>query len=130
MKIRILTLCLIIFSLFGYLEWGDDKQQFIYQVEGEILGKLFSDPASIIHPFVLLPLIGQLFLLYRVIRPDAKNLFLYLGITGIGILLSLMLFIGIISSNFKIAASTLPFLITAIYTIWHSIKVKPKNIST
>ena len=117
MKIRILTVCLIIFSLLGYLEWGEGSHQFIYQIEGEVLGKIFTDITSVLHPFVILPLIGQMLLLYTVIRPKSKSWILYTGIGGIALLYSFMLFVGFLTGNPKIIISTLPYLITAIVLI-------------
>lgn len=124
MKTKILTICLIIFSLIGYLEWGGGNHQFLFQVEGEILAKAFSDFTSIIHPFVLLPFFGQILLIVTLFQKKPKKLLVYLAIGGIGILFLLMLFIGIISPNFIIILSTLPFLTTAVLTIINFRKAK------
>jgi hypothetical protein len=62
MKSKILNLGLILTSVFGYLEWGSGNHAFMFQAEAELLGKLFTDPASVVHPFTLLPLAGQLML--------------------------------------------------------------------
>ncbi len=117
MKSKILNLGLILCSLIGYLEWGEDKHQFLFQVEAEVLSKMFSDPASLLHPFVLLPFIGQIILIYTLFQKKPSKILTYLGLGGIGILLILMSFIGIISSNFKILLSTLPFIITGVLVI-------------
>ena len=122
MKAKILNLLLVLFSLFGYLEWGENQRQFLFQVEGEVLLKMFQDPATLFHPFVSLPLLGQILLVVTLFQKHPKKWLTYAGIGGIGILLTLMLFIGILNSNFKIILSTLPFLITAIFTIWYSRK--------
>ncbi len=117
MKAKILNIFLILFSLIGYLEWGEDNSQFLYEVEAEVLVKMFRNPASILHPFVLLPFIGQLILIYTLFQKIPGKILTYLGLGGIGILFLLMSFIGIISSNYKILLSTLPFMITGVLVI-------------
>ena len=128
MKIRILTICLIIFSLFGYLEWGEGSHQFIFQMEGEVLGKIVTDITSILHPLIILPLIGQLLLLYSLVKPNAKSWILYLGVGGIGLLYTMILIVGILSANFKIIISALPFLITAFILVYVKIKAAKSNL--
>jgi len=117
MKAKVLNIFLILFSLIGYLEWGEDNNQFLYEIEAEVLVKMFRNPASILHPFVLLPFIGQIILIYTLFQKTPSKILTYLGLGGIGILFLLMSFIGIISSNFKILLSTLPFIITGILVV-------------
>ena len=104
-------------SMFGYLEWGRDNAMFLFQGEAEILRRLFSDPMSVAHPFVLLPLFGQMILLISILPRVPHRLLTYLGIACLGILLGFVCFIGVISLNWKIFLSTLPFLFTAVYTL-------------
>ena len=116
MKAKLFNLLLLISSLFGYLEWGD-QSAFLFESELEIIGKLFSDPRSIIHPFTVLPLFGQLILLITIFQKKPNKFLTFVGIGGLGILLLFMFFIGLISLHFKILISTLPFLLVAIMTI-------------
>lgn len=118
-KNKTLNLCLILFSLIGYLEWGGDNSMFLFQGEIDLIQKFIENPTSIIHPFILLPFFGQAILVYSLFQKTPSKFLTYLGIGGIGILLLLMFFIGLISFNFKILLSTLPFLVTAILTIIH-----------
>ncbi len=118
-KAKILNLSLVLTSLIGYLEWGEDKTAFLFQVEAVILSKLFQDPASIVHPFVLLPLAGQLLLLFTLFQKQPGKALTFSGLGGIGVLLLLMFAIGVMNLNVKIFASTLPFLVTGILTIRH-----------
>ena len=53
MKSKILNLLLIVTSLFGYLEWGGNNSILLFQAEADIISKLFTDPTSVIHPFIL-----------------------------------------------------------------------------
>ena len=124
MKSKLLNLGLIVTSLIGYLEWGKDNHRFLFQLEMEVLSKLFKDPLSVIHPFTLLPLIGQILLFITIFQKKPSKLFTYLGMGGIGILLVLMFAIGIMSKNLKILASTIPFLVMGVMVILHYRKTK------
>ena len=117
MKSKILNLALIIFSLIGYLEWGEGNNQFLFQVETELFSKMLKDPGSLLHPFVILPLVGQIILIFTLFQKQPSRMLTYVAMGGIGLLFLLMCFIGIIGANFKIILSTLPFLITAVLVI-------------
>lgn len=117
MKAKILNAILIVSSLFGYLEWGTGNHMFLFQAEGEILTKMFTDPQSIIHPFIILPMLGQLLLFTTLLQKSVNRWLTYTGLAFIGILLALMFFIGVIDTNAKILLSTLPFMITAFLVI-------------
>lgn len=119
MKGKILNLCLILTSLFGYLEWGKDNSSFLFQAELEIFSKLISDPISAFHPLTILPLLGQILLAITLFQKKPSKVLNYIGLGGIGILLLFMFVIGLISLNYKIALSTLPFLITGFLAFKH-----------
>lgn len=117
MKSKILNILLIITSLIGYLEWGGDNHVFLFQGESEIIIKLFTNPASVIHPFILLPLVGQILLLITLFQKSPGKILTYFSITSLGLLLGFMFVIGLLIMNFKIVLSTIPFMITAVLTI-------------
>lgn len=117
MKNKIAIVCLIIFSLFGYLEWGGGNNMFLFQGEWQVLSKLFSDPKSVIHPFTLMPMLGQLLLLIALFQKTPNKTLTYTGIGLISVLLLFVFFVGIISLNYKIIISILPFLIAAFYFV-------------
>jgi hypothetical protein len=119
MKGKILNVLLIITSLFGYLEWGKDNHQFLFQVYLELISKLFSDPASVIHPFTILPLLGQILLFATLFQRQPGKVLTFIGLGGLSILLLFMFLIGVISLNVKILLSTVPFLVVAVLTILH-----------
>lgn len=124
MKVKILNALLIIFSLFGFLKWGKDHQMFLFQIEAEIFSKIFKDPISVIHPFIILPVLGQIFLLLTLIQKNPSKIMTYIGIGGIGILMALVFLIGCLNINFMILFSTIPFLIVAYITIRYHRKSK------
>lgn len=123
-KAKILTAFVIITSLFGHLEWGQNNQLFLFQAEAEIFKKIFTEPLSVLHPFTVLPLVGQLLLLFTLFQKKQSKLLVYLGIAGVGILLALMFFIGIIDLNYSILLSTTPFMVVTFLTIRQLIKMK------
>jgi hypothetical protein len=116
-KGKILNILLIFTSLIGYLEWGGGHQAFLFQAEAEVVTKIFSDPASILHPLTILPMFGQVLLFITLFQRVPGKLLTYTGIVCLGLLLSFMFVIGLISLNFKIILSTIPFLVVAAITI-------------
>jgi hypothetical protein len=125
MKTKVLNGLLILTSLLGYLEWAGNNHLFLFQAEADILTKSITDPKSVLHPFVLLPIIGQILLLISLFQKTPHKALTFIGIGTLGILLAFMFFIGVISLNFKIFFSTIPFLAMAIYSIIYHKKTKP-----
>lgn len=119
MRYKLLCLFLILSSLLGYLEWGGNNHTFLFKAEAEIISRLFLNPASVIHPFVILPLLGQILLLITLFQRKPYKVLVYAGMGGIGVLFVLMFFIGLISLNFKIVLSTIPFILFSVLTIVH-----------
>jgi hypothetical protein len=117
MQRKILNFFLILTSLFGYLEWGRGQHTFLFQAESDILYKLFTDPMSVAHPFIVLPIVGQIMLCVTLFQKTPNKTLTYLSIGGLGILLIFIFLIGLISLNFSIAISAIPFLIFAVMTI-------------
>lgn len=117
MKSKLFNITLILTSFIGYLEWGGNNKMFLIQGEIEILSKFVKDPTSMVHPFILLPLLGQLLLLFTLFQKKTSTVITYIGMGGIAVLLLFMFFIGLISLNYKTLISTVPFLITAVLTL-------------
>jgi hypothetical protein len=119
MKEKVLSVLLILTSLFGYLEWGQGQHLFLLQAEGEILLKLWTDPKSVLHPLILMPLLGQILLAITIFQKKPSRILVYIGMGSLSILLALMCIIGIISFNLKILCSTLPFQVLTLFTLIH-----------
>lgn len=119
MKSKIFNFLLLITSLLGYLEWSGNNHSFLFQAEAEILSKLVSDPISIIHPFTVLPLLSQMILVITLFQKKPSKLLTYISIMGLGILLAFMFVIGLLSLNYKIIISTIPFLTISVLAIRH-----------
>lgn len=125
MKRKLLLLGLIITSLFGYLEWGANQHVFLIQAEATVFTRLTDDPGMLLHPFILLPLLGQLLLLINLFRKKPNKWLTYAGIACIGILLLFLFFIGILSRNLRILLSTVPFLSICGVTLYDHLRRKP-----
>ena len=85
---------------------------FLFQVEAEVLTKLFTDPVSVVHPLTLLPLFGQIILLVTLFQRTPGKVLTVVGLGCLSLLLVLMFIIGIIGLNWRILASTIPFIVT------------------
>ncbi len=109
MKLRLLIFSLIISSLFGYIEWSENYL-LLYQAEVDILSRAIQQPKIFLHPFTLLPFLGQIFLVIAFFQKNPNKIFVYLGIVGIGILILLILLIGFLNINIKMIISAVPFL--------------------
>ena len=113
MKSRLLTVGLIITSTLGYLEYGTGQSTFLLTAELDILRKLFTDPMSVLHPLILLPLFGQLLLLISMFtQPPSKKLRIT-GVVCIAVLHLFIFVIGIMSMQWKVMLSVVPFLVLA-----------------
>ncbi len=117
MKRKVLNALLIITSLFGYLEWGQDNATFLFQAEYEVIKGLLTDIESAAHPFTLIPLLGQFLILISLFQKAPGKTLTYLGMACLGLLLGFMFVIGLLSLNFKVLVSTIPFFITVVLVI-------------
>lgn len=124
MKSKILNSLLIITSLLGYLEWGGNSRSFLFQAEAEIFSKLFTNPTSVLHPFTVLPMVGQVLLVVTLFQKTPSKTLTYLSIGSLGILLAFMFVIGLMSLNYKIIISTIPFIVVSVFAIRHYRKTK------
>ena len=113
MKDKIYILLLIVSSLVVYIEW-DNNAMYLFQLEAQVFSAILSDIGSVIHPFIFIPLAGQLFLIINLFRRKPGRILTFAGMACIGLLLGLIVFIGTINGNLKMILSTLPFIIVSI----------------
>ena len=128
MKSKLLNILLIITSLFGYLEWGTTNHSFLFQAEAEFLSKLVTNPLSVLHPFTLLPMAGQIILLVTLFQKQPSKILTYTGMACLAVLLLLMFAIGLMSLNYKILLSTIPFITVAVFIIIHYRTIKTTKL--
>ena len=105
---------IVLSSLFVFLEWGDQEQAFLWEAEWTVLRKTFTNFKDFLHPFVGLPLAGQIILIIQAFKEQPSKLWVYIGIGAMAILVIFITFVGILALNFKIILSTLPFLILSV----------------
>jgi putative flippase GtrA len=69
-------------------------------------------------------MIGQIILAVTLFQKKPSKILTYISIGGLGLLLLFMFLIGLISLNYKIALSTIPFIVVAVLTVIHYRKPK------
>ncbi len=114
---QLINLALIIAFLFCYLEWPPHNSMFIFQGEYVIFSSTKSWVSNFTHPLILLGLIAQLILIYAVINPKINAKLNHLGVIILTPIVLLFFVVGILSVNYKIMASTLPFLVLVVFYI-------------
>jgi len=114
MKLKLYLLALLMSSFFVYLSWSKTSSAFLFQMEYEILAKLFSDPLSVLHPFTIIPLIGQVLILISLLQKQPNNLVMKLGIGSLLFLIGFIFIVGLLSLRLTIIISTVPFISLAI----------------
>lgn len=114
---KLIAFLLLLTSFFGYLEWAPDNHGFIFQLEAGLFRIASADASSVVHPFILLPFIGQLLLLISLFRKNPGRWLSFAGMACTGILLVFLFIIGLLSHNWKITLSALPFMLTVLIAI-------------
>lgn len=110
---KLINAALLITSLFGYLQWGPNKM-FLFEMEAGIMSKMFTNPLDIVHPFTVLPMLGQLFLLMTLFQKNPSKYLTIAGVLCMALLLGFIFLIGVISLSWKLTLSTLPFVVVAV----------------
>jgi uncharacterized membrane protein len=126
MKLKILNLVLLLTSFIGYLEWGVDQKMFLIKGEIIIFQKMLINPSEVFHPLIILPFLGQVLLIMSLLWQKAFNYLTYAGMACISLLMLIIFLIGILSLNFKMIASALPFIFTAVWILFEIKKLKIK----
>lgn len=125
---KVLNFLLLLSSFTGYLEWGKGNHQFLFQTEGEVMSKLFTNPMSVLHPFILIPMAGQLLLLFALFQQQPGKRITYAAMACLALLMLLILFIGLLETNLKMIASVTPFFILCIFVIRNFRKEKANEV--
>lgn len=104
---------IIAFSI-GYMQWGGGNSAFIFETEYEILFKQKSLTDTLTHPIILAGLIGQLALLYSAFAKKPIKIVQLVGIISLSLVMFFIFLAGLLSLNFRILASVLPFIVLCI----------------
>jgi len=109
MKLKLLNLGLVLTSLFGYLEWGGgNNAAFLAEAEAEVLTRAFAEPMAVLHPFTVLPLVGQVLLVATLFQRRVSKLLTVIGLACLSLLILLIFAIGIAVFEYRMVLSTLP----------------------
>lgn len=114
---------------FGYLEWGRNQQHgFVYEAALEVFRTGFRHPLEVLHPLILVPLAGVVLLLIELFRHRYSRLRTWLGAGCLAVLMLVILLVGVLDQNLKIAGSTLPFF-TLVTLLFFQVKKERRNVS-
>ena len=119
LKTKALNMGVVLASLIGRMEWGQNNQAFLYEAEWEVLSKLFVDPLSVAHPFTFIPILGQIVLIITLFQRKPGRVYSLGGFIAIAILMAMILLVGFLSLNYKIILSTIPFIAMGVLSIRH-----------
>ena len=122
---RLINVGLLITSLICYLEWGGGNSGFLFQMELELFQQ--DDLShSLTHVMVLAPLAGQAVLLFTLFQKIPGRRLTAMGVGLLSVLVLMIFLIGILSLNYRIFLSTLPFVTSIVLFIrkkslyrWH-----------
>ncbi len=113
-----LPLLLTVVSFFlCYMEWGANQSSFLFEAAFQVFSQRNSASDNFSHPLILLPFLGLLVLVYQAFQPSPNRRWVYIGLVLPGILVLFILLAGLLSTNVKVIASTLPFLAFAIWAV-------------
>ena len=126
MRLKLYLSALLFSSFFVYLSWSKTSSAFLFQMEYEILAKLFRDPLSVLHPFTIIPLIGQILLLISLLQKQPNNLLMKIGIGSLLFLIGFIFIVGLLSLQLSIIISTVPFISLAVLSF---LEIKRNNKS-
>ncbi|MFN8354855.1 MAG: hypothetical protein U0Y10_10445 [Spirosomataceae bacterium] len=104
-----INLGLLLSPLVCYLEWGKNQSSFLFQAEYLLFFGSNHATNSFTHPLVLLPLCGQLLIVYSLFQANPNKRLTLIGLLMIAPLILMILVAGLLSLNPKIILSTIPF---------------------
>ncbi|MGC4039434.1 MAG: hypothetical protein QM710_01190 [Flavobacterium sp.] len=106
---RLYTIALLLGFFMLHFQWGNNNA-FLLQLQH---GLLFENKnTSLLHPLIIVPAIGELLLLFALVRPNKK--LILIGLSLLGVLVLFVLFTGIFGKQTKMIVSTAPFIATAV----------------
>lgn len=114
---RLAIFCLFVSFFFCYLEWSGGNSAFVYEVAYSLLFQKNDQLSSFSHPLVLLPFLGQLIVLVALVIKQPKRWMILTGTGLMGTLVLMVLISGLLSGNWKIILSTVPFILFAVWGV-------------
>ncbi len=117
MQKRLSLFCALLSFLVCYLEWGQGTSSFVFEIEYLLIFQKSGKADSFTHPLVLLPFVGQLLVLYSLFQEPPRKRLVFIGLSLMGLLVVMLLLVGVLSRNPKIALSTVPFLLSSLWCV-------------
>lgn len=116
---KMLNLGLFLSFFLCYLEWNNGKQHiFVAGAVWEILSNYKSYASNFTHPLILAGLLGLAGLLYSAIANKPRVWINVSSVALLSLVVALLLVIGILSKNWKMIFSSVPFaILSAIFFI-------------
>lgn len=112
---RYLPLIIVITFQLCYLEWPNHSM-FVFEAEYQVFTKISSYISNFSHPIILLGFISQIVLILSAFYSKISNKWINISIILLSLLVLLFLITGLLSINYKIVFSCIPFLsVTFIY---------------
>ena len=113
---KLLNICLLITSLLGYMEWGGGNHAFLFQAEYDIVTGA-KTLQQVLHPFIVIPVFGQLMLLITVFQKQPNKAMTIIGLGSLSLIMLFLFFIGILGFNYKMILCAVPFIVTAVFIL-------------
>lgn len=117
MKVKLLTFLILLSSLLVYLEWSKTERMFLFEIEASVLWKLFTDFSSVLHPFIILPFVGQMLLIFSLFQKRLSKWVIYLGISMLSVLIVFIFLIGLLSLHVEITLFAMPFIVLSVLQV-------------
>lgn len=114
---KLINFFLLLSFQFGYLQWGKDRDAFIFEATAEIFRQSSKTSQNFLHPAILIPLIGEILILITLFRKKNNRVLTLAGLAGMGLFMLLLLLIGLLDMNIKITLSTVPFFLTTFFVL-------------
>ncbi|MEZ5018422.1 MAG: hypothetical protein R2800_15285 [Flavipsychrobacter sp.] len=121
---KAINIGLLLASLFGYMEWGNNYSNFVYEVEYGLFTSITDKSKSFLHPFILIPLLGQLLLLFTFFQKKPSKVLSIIGMVCLSVIMFFLFFIGFLGPNIKIMLFALPYVLISVLFIWYNRKKK------
>ena len=116
---QIINFLLWVSFLFCYLSWPPDHSMFVYEVVYEIFTNTKNVVSNFTHPIILVGFIAQVILLYAALKKDSNKKINTIGVILLCPIVLLFFIVGLLSLDYKIAGSTLPFLSATVMYFIH-----------
>ncbi len=114
--LRKLTLAgLILAFSVCYTEWGGGQSAFIFQIELEFFSNFTQNLSSFSHPLILAGLLGQLGLIYGMVVSKPHFWIIGACLGFLSLVVGIFLLAGLLSLNFKIIGSTIPYWVLVVF---------------